>query len=133
MHPADRVRIAVQGILRIQLGEYLPEYHEKGGAEVGTETRNHASGTKALRPGVARRLRFADGPIETWSFRDEDMSGKEIGVSQMFPYPGKRKLKTDMAVREREQAGYDLEGMRSMLRSEGKKNHAELAAVRRQG
>ena len=71
-------------------------------------------------------------PIETWSFRDEDMSGKEIGVSQMFPYPGKRKLKTDIVAREREQAGYDLEEMRSMLRSEVKMTYAELAAVRRQ-
>ncbi|MGZ9149205.1 MAG: hypothetical protein ACXW4G_12670, partial [Candidatus Deferrimicrobiaceae bacterium] len=48
-------------------------------------------------------------PIETWSFRDEDMSGKEIGISQMFPYPGKRRIRTDIALRDREQAGYDLE------------------------
>ena len=29
-------------------------------------------------------------PIRTWSFREEDMTGKEIGFSQMIPYPGKR-------------------------------------------
>src|SRR3990172_5565708 len=189
----DRVRIAGQGILRIRLGKYPPESHEKGGAEVGTEIRNHASGTIALRPGILllflfaflraiaatagetpvpaayyvgealsgnpslasmrERIRMKENaairagafddpkawigltnlPIETWSFRDEDMSGKEIGVSQMFPYPGKRKLKTDIVVREREQAGYDLEEMRGMLRSGVKMTYAELAAVRRPG
>ena len=159
---------------------------------MGTEIRNHASGTNALRPGVLllflfaflraiaatagetpvpaayyvgealsgnpslasmqERIRMKENaavragafddpkawigltnvPIETWSFRDEDMTGKEIGISQMFPYPGKRKLKTNIVEREREQAGYDLEEMRSMLRSEVKMTYAELAAVRRQ-
>lgn len=159
---------------------------------MGTETRNHASGTNALRPGVAlvflfaflraiaapagetpvpaayyvkkalsgnpslaamqERIRMKENaavragafddpkawiglsnvPVDTWSFRDEDMTGKEIGISQMFPYPGKRRIRTDIALRDREQAGYDLEEMRSMLRSEVKMTYAELAAVRRQ-
>jgi len=71
-------------------------------------------------------------PADTWSFRDEDMTGKEIGISQMFPYPGKRRIRTDIALREREQAGYDLEEMRNMLRSDVRMTYAELATVRRQ-
>src|SRR5512134_2728620 len=42
-------------------------------------------------------------PVRSWSLREEDMTGKEIGLSQMFPYPGKRKTKTDIATREKEQ------------------------------
>ncbi len=71
-------------------------------------------------------------PVNSWSFREEDMTGKEIGVSQMFPYPGKRKLKTDIAVREKEQTEFDLQEMRNMLRADIKMAYAELAAVRKE-
>ena len=71
-------------------------------------------------------------PVTSWSFREEDMTGKEIGVSQMFPYPGKRKLKTDIAVREKEQTEFDLQEMRNMLRADIKMAYAELAAVRKE-
>lgn len=71
-------------------------------------------------------------PVDSWSFREEDMTGKEIGVSQMFPFPGKRKLKTDIAVREKEQTEFDLQEMRNMLRADIKMAYAELAAVRKE-
>jgi outer membrane protein TolC len=71
-------------------------------------------------------------PVRSWSFREEDMTGKEIGLSQMFPYPGKRKLRTDVVVREKEQTEHDLQEMRNMLRSEIKMAYAELTHVRRQ-
>ena len=29
-------------------------------------------------------------PTQSWYFREEDMTGKEIGLSQMFPWPGMR-------------------------------------------
>src|SRR4030067_111228 len=36
-------------------------------------------------------------PVNSWSFRDEDMTGKEIGVSCRHPYPGKRELRAEGA------------------------------------
>lgn len=78
------------------------------------------------------RIGVTNVPVSSWSFREEDMTGKEIGLSQMFPYPGKRKLRTDVAVRETEQTGFDLQEMRNMLRSEIKMTYAEMAFVRRQ-
>jgi outer membrane protein TolC len=71
-------------------------------------------------------------PVRSWSFREEDMTGKEIGLSQMFPYPGKRKLRTDVVVREKEQTEYELQEMRNMLRAEIKMAYAEISHVRRQ-
>ncbi len=71
-------------------------------------------------------------PVDSWSFRKEDMTGKELGVSQMFPFPGKRKLKTDVALREKEETEFDLQEMRNMLRADVKMAYAELAAVRKQ-
>ncbi len=69
-------------------------------------------------------------PVDSWSFRKEDMTGKEIGVSQMFPFPGKRKLRTDVATKEKEETEFDLQEMRSALRAEVKMAYADLAAVR---
>ncbi len=69
-------------------------------------------------------------PVDSWSFRKEDMTGKEIGVSQMFPFPGKRKLRTDVASKEKEETEFDLREMRSVLRAEVGMSYADLAAVR---
>lgn len=78
------------------------------------------------------RLGVTNVPIRSWNFREEDMTGKEIGLSQMFPYPGKRKIRTDIATREKEQTEFDLAEMRNMLRSEIVMTYAELAYVRQQ-
>jgi outer membrane protein TolC len=71
-------------------------------------------------------------PVRTWSFREEDMTGKEIGISQMFPYPGKRAHLVRIGLFEKEQAERDLEEMRTMLRAEIKMAYAELFSVRKQ-
>ena len=71
-------------------------------------------------------------PVRTWSFREEDMTGKEIGISQMFPYPGKRGHLTRIGMLEKEQTEHDLEEMRNMLRAEIKMAYAELFSVRKQ-
>jgi outer membrane protein TolC len=71
-------------------------------------------------------------PTRSWDFREEEMTGKEIGFSQMFPWPGMRKTRTDIVLREKEETEFVLEEMRSMLRSEIKMTYAELASVRKQ-
>ena len=71
-------------------------------------------------------------PVDSWSFRMEDMTGKEVGLSQMFPFPGKRKRRTDVAAKEKEQTEFDLQEMRNMLRADVTMAYAELAAVRKQ-
>jgi cobalt-zinc-cadmium efflux system outer membrane protein len=71
-------------------------------------------------------------PVRSLDFRKEDMTTKEIGISQMFPWPGMRKTRTDMVLREKEETEFVLEEMRSMLRSEIKMTYAELASVRKQ-
>jgi outer membrane protein TolC len=71
-------------------------------------------------------------PIRTWSFREEDMTGKEIGFSQMIPYPGKRSHASRIVEKEKEEAEFDLAEMRNMLRAEVKMTYAELSTVRAQ-
>ena len=38
----------------------------------------------------------------SFSFRDEDMTMKEVSISQKFPFPGKRPLMREMAEKEAE-------------------------------
>jgi outer membrane protein TolC len=71
-------------------------------------------------------------PIRTWSFREEDMTGKEIGFSQMIPYPGKRTHASRIVEKEKVEAEFDLAEMRNMLRAEVKMTYAELTTVRAQ-
>ena len=78
------------------------------------------------------RLGILNVPTRSWDFREEDMTGKEITLSQMFPWPGMLKARTHMALREKEETEFVLEEMRSMLRSEIKMTYAELASVRKQ-
>ena len=71
-------------------------------------------------------------PVRSLDFREEEMTTKEIGISQMFPWPGMRKTRTEIVLREKEEAGFVLEEMRSMLRSEIKMSYAELVSIRKQ-
>jgi outer membrane protein TolC len=71
-------------------------------------------------------------PLRSWSFREEDMTGKEIGFSQMFPYPGKRAHAVRIVEKEKEEAEFDLAEMRNMLRADVKMTYAELSTVRAQ-
>jgi outer membrane protein TolC len=71
-------------------------------------------------------------PINTWSFSQDDMTGKEVGISQMLPYPGKRDNSSQIVVREKEQAEFELAEMRNMLRADVKMTYAELSTVRSQ-
>jgi outer membrane protein TolC len=78
------------------------------------------------------RLGISNLPTRSWDFREEDMTGKEIALSQMFPWPGMRQTRTEMVLREKEEAEFILEDMRNMLRSEVKMTYSELASVRKQ-
>jgi outer membrane protein TolC len=48
-------------------------------------------------------------PTDTFSFRQEDMTMKEISVTQRVPYPGKRPLRSEIAQKEAEAAYSDYE------------------------
>jgi cobalt-zinc-cadmium efflux system outer membrane protein len=45
-------------------------------------------------------------PTDSFRFNRDDMTMKMIGLSQRFPYPGKRGLRQDVAAREAESSGH---------------------------
>src|SRR3989304_1964819 len=89
-------------------------------------------GGGAPSPAPGLRVGVNSVPVRSLDFREEEMTTKEIGVSQMFPWPGMLKTRTDIVLREKEEAGFVLEEMRSMLRSEIKMSYAELVSIRKQ-
>lgn len=54
-------------------------------------------------------------PVNSFSFTQEPMTGKVISVSQMFPFPGKLDLKTEMAEFEAEAIHYQQEEVRNSV------------------
>ncbi len=48
-------------------------------------------------------------PSNSWQLDREDMAMKAIGVSQRFPYPGKRGLREEVAAREAQAIGYNYQ------------------------
>lgn len=48
-------------------------------------------------------------PTDSFSFSQEEMTMKMIGLSQRFPYPGKRGLREDVARRELEAADFNVQ------------------------
>ena len=54
-------------------------------------------------------------PVNSFSFSQEPMTGKVISVTQMFPFPGKLDLKTDMAEFEAAAINYQQREIRNAV------------------
>ncbi len=65
-------------------------------------------------------------PTDTFSFRQEDMTMKEISVTQKVPYPGKRPLRSEMAQKEAEAAYSDYEEAKNKISRDMKTAYYEL-------
>jgi cobalt-zinc-cadmium efflux system outer membrane protein len=65
-------------------------------------------------------------PVDTFSFRDEDMTMKELSVTQRVPYPGKRGLRSEMAQKEAEAAFSDYDEAKNKVSREMKMAYFDL-------
>ena len=68
-------------------------------------------------------------PTDTFSFRQEDMTMKEISLTQRLPYPGKRGLRREMAQKEAEAALSDYEEVKVKVSRDVKMAYYELFYV----
>jgi outer membrane protein TolC len=62
-----------------------------------------------------------------FSFRDEDMTMKEISISQMFPFYGKRRLMGEMAEKEAEAVFKEIQERTNRVIKEVKSTYFELS------
>ena len=68
-------------------------------------------------------------PVESRSFKTEDMTMKMIGVTQRLPYPGKRALRREVAEREAQAAERGVEELGNRVRRDVKVAYYELGFV----
>ena len=66
-----------------------------------------------------------------FNFREEDMTMKEIGISQKLPFPGKRPLMREMAEKEAEAASTDIEDKTNRIIKDVKTVYFEISHVYR--
>jgi outer membrane protein, heavy metal efflux system len=68
-------------------------------------------------------------PTRNFSFRTEDMTMKEVSITQRLPYPGKRSLRVEAAEKEAEAALYEYEEMKNKVSRDLKTAYYELFFV----
>ncbi len=66
-----------------------------------------------------------------FSFRDEDMTMKEISISQKFPFPGKRPLMREMAEKEAEAVFNEIQGKIHQVIKDVKNSYYDLSHIYR--
>jgi cobalt-zinc-cadmium efflux system outer membrane protein len=66
-----------------------------------------------------------------FSFKDEDMTMKEISISQKFPFPGKRPLMREMAQKEAEAVSTEIQEKVNRIIKDVKTAYYELSHVYR--
>jgi outer membrane protein TolC len=67
----------------------------------------------------------------SFSFRDEDMTMKEVSVSQRFPFPGKRPLMRGMAEKEAEVVFSEIQGKVNQIIRDVKATFYDLSHIYR--
>lgn len=70
-------------------------------------------------------------PVDRFSFDQDPMTGKVIGVMQMFPFPGKLSLATDIAEFEAAAVKFQQEEIRNQVIQMVKQTYFELYATDR--
>jgi outer membrane protein TolC len=66
-----------------------------------------------------------------FSFKDEDMTMKEVSISQKFPFPGKRPLMKGMAEKEAEAVSTEIEEKANRIVKEVKTAYHDLSYIYR--
>jgi outer membrane protein, heavy metal efflux system len=68
-------------------------------------------------------------PTRNFNFRAEDMTMKEVSITQRLPYPGKRSLRVEAAEKEAEAAHWEYEEMKNKISRDIKGAYYELFFV----
>ena len=70
-----------------------------------------------------------NAPLASQTFRREDMTMKMLGLSQRFPFPGKRGLRQDVATKDAESVGYAYQETVNRVVRDVKVAYFDLALV----
>ncbi len=82
-------------------------------------------------PDPALTFGLSNLPVNSFAFDQDPMTGKVIGVMQMFPFPGKLSLATDIAEYEAAAIKYQREEIRNQIIQMVKQTYFDLYATDR--
>ncbi len=60
---------------------------------------------------------MANLPVDTWDTNQEPMTQKILGLSQKFPFPGKRRLRSEMAAEQARSEGFAYQDKANEIRA----------------
>lgn len=106
----------------------------KNNPEIQAARKEHEAATQRVAPAGTLDDPMLEGgvinlPTNSFRFDREDMTMKMIGVSQRFPYPGKRGLREEVAVRDAETIGYGYQETVNRIVRELKVAYFDLGLV----
>lgn len=98
---------------------------------------NKQSASEATVPQVSNlpdpmlRLGLMNLPTNSFSFTQEPMTGKVVGLSQMVPFPGKLGAASDVKSKDSEIIQQEIDDTRNEIKMQVAKNYYDLADVRK--
>ncbi|MFZ5453344.1 MAG: TolC family protein [Thermodesulfobacteriota bacterium] len=90
--------------------------------EVKQRSRLKAAAQEAVRPAGTLDdpklyVNIVNLPVDTWSFAQEPMTQKQFGVSQKIPFPGKLRLRSEVAAEQAKSEGFVYQDKRNEIRA----------------
>jgi outer membrane protein TolC len=110
-----------QGNLPPDLQAFIAEAL-KANPEIKQRAQLKAAAQEAVQPAGALddpklAVNIANLPVDTWSFAQEPMTQKQFGLSQKIPFPGKRRLRSEVAEEQAKSEGFSYRDKRNEIRA----------------
>ena len=118
----------------IRLDPLVQEALEKNPKILAARERHTALKEKIPQAGALEDPMLGAGVVNlpnNFDFNDEDMTMKEISVSQKFPFPGKRGLSEEVAAKEAEAGGAEVDDVANQVARDVKTTFYDLSHVYR--
>ena len=108
------------------ISEALRSNPELAAARQNIEALSHRPNRAAALPNPMLSMGLMNVPTDSFSFDDEAMTQKTIGVTQRFPWAGKRQLKREMAEKDLLKGEFALNNLKLKVILEVKKSYFQL-------
>jgi cobalt-zinc-cadmium efflux system outer membrane protein len=102
--------------LRSLVSEALVRNPEVLSAKAMSEARRAQVGPAGALPDPMLMFSVSNVPVDTFSFSQDEMTSKDIGFTQSFPFPGKRSLQEEVARGDAAQAAWQIEATINRIR-----------------
>ncbi len=129
--PGDPLRVTPASTLQQLIAEALKNNPEIAAASHEKEAAGHRISPAGALDDPMFEAGLINVPIQPLRLNREDMTMKMLGISQRFPYPGKRALREEVAAKDAESAGFGYRETVNRVVRDIKVTFYDLALVER--